>query len=143
MTDSRWERISTGNRWERAYGYSRAVRVGPLVFVTGTVALSPDGSPFAPGDAGAQTTRCFEIIEAALARLGLTRTAIVRSRIFVTDIAQADAVGRAHAVFFGEHRPCLTQVEVSRLIAPEFVVEIEADAVSVDDLPPQRGTEGR
>ncbi|MEM7629644.1 MAG: Rid family hydrolase [Planctomycetota bacterium] len=127
---SDWQRVGTGNRWETAYAYSRASRAGGLVFCTGTVALADGGEAFAPGDAHAQTLRCFEIIEGSLRELGLGRTAIVRSRVFVTDIHQADAVGRAHASFFGVHRPCLTQVGVHALIAPEFVVEIECDAVA-------------
>lgn len=120
--------VSTGNQWERRYGYARLARVGDLVLVGGTVAVNPDGGTHAPGDAGAQTTRCFEIIEAALAREGLDRRAILRSRVFVTDIADADAVGLAHKAFFGDHTPCLMQVQVVALIAREFVVEIECDA---------------
>lgn len=120
--------ISTGNQWEHRYGYARLARAGDLVLVGGTVAVNPDGTAHAPGDAGAQTTRCFEIIESALRRESLDRTAIMRSRIFVTDITQADAVGLAHKAFFGTHTPCLMQVEVSKLITPDFVVEIECDA---------------
>lgn len=125
-----WQRVSTGNAWETAYGYSRLVRAGAMVFCTGTVAIDEDGEPLAPGDAHAQTLRCFAIIEGALRAVGLDRTAIVRSRVFTTDINEADAVGRAHHEFFGDHRPCLTQVGVNALIAPQFVVEIECDAVA-------------
>jgi isochorismate pyruvate lyase len=120
--------FSTGNQWEQRFGYARVARAGDLVLVCGTVAINPDGTPHALGDAGAQTTRCFEIIESALLQTGLDRTAIMRSRVFVTDIADAERVGLAHKAFFGNHTPCLTQVEVSALIAPEFVVEIECDA---------------
>ncbi len=120
--------ISTGNQWEQRFGYARLARAGDLVLIGGTVAVNPDGTAHAPSDAGAQTTRCFEIIESALRRESLDRTAIMRSRIFVTDITQAEAVGLAHRAFFGNHTPCLTQLEVSKLIAPEFVVEIECDA---------------
>lgn len=120
--------VSTGNQWEQRFGYARIARVGDLVLVGGTVAIDPDGSPHAPGDAGAQTTRCFEIIESALAQVGLGRASILRSRIFVTDITQAERVGLAHKAFFGDHTPCLTQVGVASLIAPAFVVEIECDA---------------
>lgn len=120
--------ISTGNRWEQRYGYARLARVGDLVLVGGTVAVDSHGGAHAPGDAAAQTTRCFEIIESALIRVGLDRRAILRSRVFVTDIADADAVGLAHKAFFGDHTPCLTQVQVAALIAAEFVVEIECDA---------------
>lgn len=122
------EFVSTGNQWEQRFGYARIARCGPIVLVGGTVAINPDGTPHAPGDAGAQTTRCFEIIEGALRRIGLDRTAIARSRVFVTDITQAEAVGLAHKAFFGTHTPCLTQVGVATLIAPAFVVEIECDA---------------
>ena len=120
--------VSTGNRWEHRFGYARLARCGPLVLVGGTVAIDPDGSAHAPGDAGAQTTRCFAIIEGALGRIGLDRRAIARSRVFVTDIGDAEAVGLAHKAFFGSHTPCLTQVGVAALVAPEFVVEIECEA---------------
>jgi enamine deaminase RidA (YjgF/YER057c/UK114 family) len=124
--------VSTNNQWEQRFGYARIARVGDLVLVGGTVAVGPDGSPWAPGDAGRQTIRCFEIIESALGSIGLDRRAILRSRVFVTDISQAERVGLAHKAFFGglipSHTPALTQVEVSALITPEFVVEIECDA---------------
>lgn len=124
--------VSTGNQWERRFGYARIAKAGDLVLIGGTIALDPDGSPHAPGDAGAQTTRCFEIIEGALEQIGLSRTNILRSRVFMTDISQAEAVGDAHKRFFDGHTPghtpALTQVEVSALIGPEFVVEIECDA---------------
>ncbi|MDX9912262.1 MAG: Rid family hydrolase [Phycisphaerales bacterium] len=141
MTHPRdWPRVSTGSQWERDFAYSRALRAGNLVFLTGTVARPPEGvthaDAFAPHgplrSAHAQTLRCYEIIEAALRELGLDRTAITRSRIFVTDIAVAESVGRAHAEFFKDHRPCLTQVGVNALIAPEYLVEIECDAVTID-----------
>jgi isochorismate pyruvate lyase len=122
------EFVSTGNQWEQRFGYARLARAGDLVLVGGTIAINPDGTPHAPGDAGAQTARCFAIIESALQRAGLDRTAIMRSRVFVTNIADAERVGLAHKAFFGNHTPCLTQVEVSALIAPEFVVEIECEA---------------
>ncbi|MBO6513132.1 MAG: RidA family protein [Phycisphaerales bacterium] len=124
---------STGNEWENRYGYSRAVRSGDLVFLTGTISMNDDGTPHVPDDGYAQATRCFEIIERAVRALGGTRSDIVRSRVYVTDISRSDEFGRAHKDFFGEggldHRPCLTMVEVSGLIAPEFLVEIECDAV--------------
>ncbi len=134
-----WTRVSTGSQWERDFAYSRALRAGPLVFLTGTVARPPDNitDAFAPHgplrSAHAQTLRCYEIIESALFKLGLDRTAITRSRIFVTDITLAPEFGRAHAEFFKDHRPCLTQVGVSALIAPEYLVEIECDAVALDE----------
>jgi isochorismate pyruvate lyase len=122
------EFTTTGNQWEQRFGYARIARAGDLVLVGGTVALNPDGTPHAPGDAGAQTTRCFAIIEGALRRIGLDRAAIMRSRVFVTNIADAERVGLAHKAFFGDHTPCLTQVQAAALIDPAFVVEIECDA---------------
>lgn len=122
--------ISTGNEWEKRYGYSRGVRRGDLIFLTGTVSMNADGTAHVPDDGYAQTMRCFEIIERAVVELGGTKADIVRSRVYVTDIARSDEFGRAHKDFFGEHCPCLTMVEVSALIAPEFLVEIECDAVA-------------
>lgn len=112
-------------------GGLRAVRVGHLIYVTGTVALEADGTPHAPGDLYAQAKRCIETIERALKELGGGLSDVVRNRIFVTDIGQWEAVGRAHAEAFGDIRPCVTMVEVQRLIAPEFLVEIESEAVLV------------
>lgn len=124
--------ISTNNQWENRFGYARLARAGNLVLIGGTVAIDPSGNPFAPGDAGAQTTRCYEIIESVLKQAGLDRFSIMRSRVFTTDIAQAEQVGLAHHAFFAalnpSHTPALTQVGTSELIAPEFVVEIECDA---------------
>ena len=121
--------FSTGNTWETRYGYSRAVRTGRLVFCTGTVPMNPDGTPFTPDDAHAQATRALEIIEASLAQLGGSRTDVTRTRFYVTDIDRSDDFGRAHGEFFNGHHPALTMVEVARLISPEFLIEIEADAV--------------
>ncbi len=125
---------STGTEWEERYGYSRAIRVPTsedtdLIVLTGTAPVGADGGVHGKGDAHAQTLRCYEIIEAALQRLGATRACLVRTRMFVTDIKRADEFGRAHRQFFGEHRPCLTMVEVSRLIEPEMLVEIEAEGI--------------
>jgi len=122
-------RVSTGNEWEGRYGYSRAVRSGDLIYTTGTVSMNGDGSAFVPDDGFAQAGRCLEIIERAIAELGGCKSDIVRTRFYVTDIARSDAFGRAHKKFFGDHGPCLTMVEVKGLIAPEFLVEIEAEAV--------------
>ena len=124
------QRVQTGSPWDSRYGYCRALRTGDMIFLTGTAPINQDGSTHAPGDAHAQAARCFEIIAHALRELGVDRTAIVRSRMFVTDIAQADEFGRAHHEFFGQHWPCLTMVEVSRLIDPDMLVEIECDAVA-------------
>jgi isochorismate pyruvate lyase len=124
-------RTCSGSPWEDRYGYCRALRVGELIFLTGTAPVATDGSTFAPGDPAAQAMRCFEIIEQALRDLGADRTAIVRTRMYVTDIARADDIGLAHKRFFGEHRPCATMVEVSGLIRSDMLVEIECDAVAV------------
>jgi len=121
--------FSTNNLWEQRYGYARAVRAGDLVCCTGTVAINADGSVYAPGDANAQATRCYEIIENAFSQLGASKEHIVRTRMFVTDIERADDFGRAHKMFFGNHTPCLTMVGVARLIDDAFLIEIEADAV--------------
>jgi enamine deaminase RidA (YjgF/YER057c/UK114 family) len=123
------ERVQSGAPWEERVGYCRAIRAGDHVYVTGTVAVEPDGTPHAPNDAYGQAKRALEIIEAAIAELGARREHVVRTRIFVTDIARWAELGRAHAEFFGEHRPATTMVEVRRLIADDFIVEIEADAV--------------
>lgn len=124
--------ISTGNQWEQRFGYARLARAGDLVLIGGTVAIDDVGRPFAPGDAGEQTTRCYEIIESVLKEAGLDRFSIMRSRVFSTDLAQAEQVGLAHHSFFAAHDPShtpgLTQVGTSELIAPEFVVEIECEA---------------
>lgn len=125
-----FERVYSGAPWEERVGYCRALRAGDLIFVTGTAPVAEDGSTTAPGDATAQTARCLEIIDAALSELGANREHIVRTRLFVTDIARWEEYGAAHAAFFGEHRPTTTMVEVSRLIAPDMLIEIEADAVA-------------
>ena len=123
------QRVFSGAPWETKVGYCRALRVGNLVYVTGTAPVADDGSVFAPGDARAQARRCFEIIDRALAGLGAARSNIVRTRMFVTDIARDwEAIGRAHAEALGEVRPATTMVEVRRLIADWMLVEIEADA---------------
>lgn len=131
----RFQRIYTGTRWETQNGYCRGLRAGNHIFITGTVAVNPDGSPHAPGDGAAQATRCFEIISSALHRLGAGVSDLVRVRLFVTDITQSDAIGRAHAAWVGEHHPCLTMVGVKELVDPAFVIEVEADALVADDSP--------
>ncbi len=124
------QRIHSQSPWERKYGYCRAIRVGNLVLFGGTAPIADDGSTFAPSDASAQTARCYEIIENALQELGLVKAAILRVRLYVTDIAQAHAFGTAHKQFFEGHLPCMTMVEVSKLIDPDMLVEIEADALA-------------
>jgi enamine deaminase RidA (YjgF/YER057c/UK114 family) len=125
------QNVSSGGKWEATVGYSRAVRVGNLVFVAGTTAANPDG--VTSGDAYAQTRRIFEIIRDALERSGASLEDVVRTRMFVKNIADADEIGRAHGEIFGRIRPVATMVEVSRFVAPDMLVEIEVDAVVTGD----------
>ena len=121
--------IHTGAPWESIVGYCRAVRVGSHVAVTGTAAVGENGEVVGVGDANVQTRRCLEIIERALKDAGASLSDVVRTRIYVTDISQWEAVGRAHGEVFGEVYPATTMVEVSALIDPDMLVEIEADAI--------------
>ena len=126
MTDR--QLVSSGVVWEPIVGYSRAVRVGQWVAVAGTTAAAPDG-PVGGDDIGEQAREILRRIEAALAQAGATLSDVVRTRTFVTDIARWEEVGRVHGEFFGDIRPASTMVEVSALISPELLVEIEADAI--------------
>jgi len=122
--------LSSGTPWEPIVGYSRAVRVDRQIFVSGTTATAEDGSIVGEGDAYAQTRQALANVRSALERLQACLGDVVRTRLFVTDITQWEAVARAHGEVFGDIRPACTMVEVQRLIDPRMLIEIEVDAVA-------------
>lgn len=124
--------ISTGTPWESIVGYSRAMRVGEFIYVTGTIAADESGKISCGNDPYVQTVAVIRKIQAALQRAGADLEDVVRTRMFVTNIDHWQQIGRAHGEFFGRIKPATTMVEVKRLIIPEALVEIEADAIAHD-----------
>lgn len=122
------QRYSSGAKWEAIVGYSRAVKVGSRIYVTGTTAIDENSEIVGIGDAYAQTVQTIKNIERALQALGASLENVVRTRMFVADIARWEEYGRAHGEFFGAIMPATTMVEVSKLIDPQMLIEIEADA---------------
>ncbi|MCA9742679.1 RidA family protein [candidate division KSB1 bacterium] len=124
-----FERTFSGAPWEKKAGYCRALRAGQHIFVSGTAPVADDGSVFAPGDAYAQTRRCFEIVEKALQKLGADVSHVVRTRMYVTDVSRWQDYTRAHNEIFGAHPPTTALLGIKELIDPDMLVEVEAEAI--------------
>lgn len=124
-----FQRTFTKARWEPIVGYCRALRAGDRIFVTGTVSVDDDGAVHAADDPYGQAVRCLDIIQKSLGELGASIQDVTRTRMYVADITNWEAVGRAHGERFADHPPATTMVEVASLMRPEFLIEIEADAV--------------
>lgn len=127
------QRFSSGSPWEAKVGYCRALKVGSQIFVSGTAPSDGHGGTYAPGDAYAQTKRCFEIIQTALQNLGADLPDIVRTRLYVTDFAYWEDYARAHQELFGDHPPASCMVEIKGLINPDMLIEVEADAIVLSE----------
>ncbi len=123
-----FERVSSGAVWEKKIGYCRALKAGPMIFVSGSAPVGEDGQVVGPGDPYLQAKRCFEIIRQSLAKLDCPLSAVVRTRLFVSDISRWQEYGRAHQEYFGDFPPTTTMVEVKGLVDPSMLIEVEADA---------------
>ncbi|MFN8546526.1 MAG: RidA family protein [Candidatus Eisenbacteria bacterium] len=126
--------LQTRSPWEPVVGYSRAVKVGPFITVSGTTALDPNGNLVGEGDPAAQTRQCLEILRGVLGHLGARMDHVVRTRMFVTNIDHWSEIGRIHGEYFAGIRPTTTMVQVSRLIDPRMLIEIEADAIVSEEI---------
>ena len=122
------QRHFTNTEWEAKVGYCRALRAGNLIYLSGTAPIDDDGNTFAPGDAYAQACRCFEIIQRTLLTMNSGLDQVVRTRMYVTDISQWEAFGKAHQEYFGEHPPVTAMVEIKALINADMLIEVEAEA---------------
>lgn len=131
------QRVYSGSPWEEKAGYCRAMRIGNQIFVAGTAPSDGQGGTFAPGDAYAQTRRCFEIIQAALEELGSDLSDVVRTRLFVTDMSRWEEFAQAHQELFADHPPVNTMVEIPKLINPDMLVEVEVEALVEEPEPMQ------